>query len=321
MAYSLRKIQLAIAALVMVSTGYAHGSIATSGAGCDEGCGTDTCCSDSCCGTFFVGAEALYLRAYEGGLSNVCEGTEIVETEQNNKIVSRLHGKSHDPDFKWNLGFRLGAGYKFGDCNCGIGAYWTHFNSHNDGHDHDHRWKLDFDVIDLLYGCDYDLCNCFVLTPFAGLRYARIEQKLNTHFVSTVKGSDPDRITSTGHIKEDFWGIGPLFGLEGDWGMGCGFSLYGRVSLAFLYGNFHVRSHQNEVFHTGTNINHLRHNTDAYQAVVDTGFGVRWRTCVCDNPFTVQLGLEQHRYFNHNQFCGYGDLSLDGVSLAVGYEY
>jgi hypothetical protein len=35
----------------------------------------------------------------------------------------------------------------------------------------------------------------------------------------------------------------------------------------------------------------------------------------------LQLELEDHRYFNLNQFCGYGDLSLAGVSFGVCLEF
>ena len=49
---------------------------------------------------------------------------------------------------------------------------------------------------------------------------------------------------------------------------------------------------------------------------------LRWKTCFCKNSFLIlQLGLEHHRYFNHNQFCGYGDLSLDGVSFSAAILY
>ena len=158
-----------------------------------------------------------------------------------------------------------------------------------------------------------------VFTLFGGLRYANIDQKLRTNFVSTIDGAIT---TSTGKLKEEFLGIGPLFGVEGDYPIRCGFSLYGNVAIGVLYGRFHVRSKHTRVFDTGINIDHLSKHLQAYQPVVDVGVGVRWETCFCNcRRLALQLGLEHHRYFNHNQFCSYGDLSLDGLSLAIGFFY
>ena len=318
---SFRKLQMLLAITGIAVAGNVQGSIDTSGFGgsCEESCPV-SCCSDSC-GRFFLDAGLLYLRAYEGGLANVCDSTHTWDSDESTLVISRLKGRSHDPDFDWNLGFRVGAGYEMPDCNCGVGAFWTHYHSHNHGHSHDNgsSWKLDFDVVDLLYSCPFDCSSCFTFTPYGGIRFANIDQKLHSRFLSTHNG---DSIHSRGDLKEEFVGIGPMFGIDGSWGIGCGLSLYGNISAAALYGRFHVKADRTVDFHTGTNYSRLRKHICASQLALDTGFGVRWRTCFCcDKVLVLQLGLEQHRYFNLNQFCGYGDLSLDGVSLSAHFLY
>ena len=91
----------------------------------------------------------------------------------------------------------------------GCRSLWTHFDSHTGGKgsDDEHDWKVKFDVVDLLFAYNYEWTPCFVLTPFAGVRYATINQKLNTHFISSDVGV---LTTSTGHSKENFLGVGPL---------------------------------------------------------------------------------------------------------------
>ena len=322
MAYSLRKIQVMMATLAMTATGYAQGSTAVS---CEEACTPISCCSESC-GQFFAGAEFLYLRAFEGGLSNVCDSTDTVDFSEDDGITSVLRGKSHDPDFNWNPGFRIGAGFEFADERGAIGALWTHYDSHSGGgheHGHENKWHIDFNVVDLLYAYNCNPCDCFTFIPYAGVKFAQINQKLHTHFFSTHTDMDGTFIDhSRGRAKEEFLGVGPFVGIEGVWGLGCGFSVYGDISVAGLYGTFHVKSHSIDQFDTGRNINLLKKHTQACQAVVDAGFGIRWQTCFCDDKvLLLQLGLEQHRYFNHNQICSYGDLVLDGVSIGVGFEY
>lgn len=336
---SLRKIQIAIATLLITTIDFIQSSedTLTSSALCKEAPAPESY-SESC-GQFFFGADLLYLRSFEGGLSNVCDNTSITESDENGIIISSLKGKNHDPNFKWNLGFCIDAGYEFPN-NCEIGANWTHYNAKTHwgkNHVNENLWKINFDVVDVLYGYECDLSTCLALTPFGGLRYASINQKLHTNFENKISSvTDPTpysfssdsfsgeevRTTSSRNIKEKFFGIGPLFGIEGDLNIGCGFSLYGNVSIATLFGTFHVQSNQIENFDTGNNITDLRKRIQACQAVVDAGFGVRWKTCFCDEKILMlQLSLEQHRYFNHNQFCSYGDLILDGLSLAVILEF
>lgn len=340
MTYLIKKINVAITLLLITSLGYAYGDY--NNAPAYDDCGN--CCScEPSCGHGFIGAEVLYLRAFEEGLSSACDRTDITNFYDGDTVVSTLRGKTHDPDFQWNVGFRIGAGYEFANSNCGIAACWTHFNSNthgNHGHNHEHHWKIDFDAVDVIFGYEYKGTDCFGVTPYIGVKYANINQKLRTNFISTIRdgsgsfsdssfsdstsqaGSrDRGHVTSSGDSKDDFWGVGPLFGLEADWLVGCGLGFYGNVSIATLYGNFHGKSLHTDLFETGTNINHLNRHRQACQFVLDAGIGITWRTCFCgDNYLVLQLGLEEHRYFNQNQFCC-GDLSLDGVSFGAGIEF
>lgn len=350
-----KKIYLTLALSLISSVGYAYGDY-----GCPSPC-EEICQPESCgCGKFFFGAEFLYLRAYEGGLSSVCEGAEICDSSEDGIIVSRLNGRNHDPKYKWHPGFRIGAGYEFANSHCGVGVTWTHLNSnsgkggkHGDrsgsnlsngsgsesfssgssrslsrsfsedsescDNNNRHNWKVNYDVVDVLFGCDCNCSGCFDVTPYVGLKYARIDQTLHRNFFN-FQGEF--FTSSENHFKQDFWGIGPLFGVEGEWGLACGLSLYGNISVAFLYGCHRVDTQSTDDFETGRNINHLKNHTQACQSVVDAGLGVRWKTCICDDKFIVlQLGLEEHRYFNYNHFCGYGDLSLSGITVGAGFIF
>ena len=317
-----RKLLVFITFLLIAEMGFVDGGdLHHSTSGCCEEINLPEFCYCECYGQFFVGAELLYLRAFEGGLSDACDSKQIIDTTVSGVTISSLNGNAKDPDFDWNVGFRLGAGYDFANSSCNIGVYWTRFNSNTNGESgiNEQNWKIIFNVVDVLYRCECDWSNCFILTPFGGIRYANIDQKLHSNFLSTTEGSS---IISTGKFKEEFSGTGPLVGLEGDWSLGCGFSLYGTLSAAILYGTFHVNSNQTDEFTTGININHLRKNIEACQPVVDAGFGLRWKTCFCkDRLLIMQLGLEEHRYFNHNQIGSYGDLSLDGISLGLSLHY
>lgn len=290
--------------------------------GSDQNICEPICCScESACGKVFFGAELLYWRAYEGGLSNPCDNIEITNSTEDDFTVSRLKGKNHHPNFNWDLGFRVGIGYQFANSNFDIAAYWTRYNSHSSGgkNEHRHKWNLDYDEVDLFFSYECNPSGCLIVTPYAILRYAEIDQHLRKHLMYTT---DEVKEKSLLRLREDFWGVGPLLGLEVYGNVGCGFSIYGNVAVGILYGNFHVNSHNKTKFDTGVNFDHLRNHTDAAEPVLDVGFGVQWETsfCHCKN-IIFQLGLEEYRYFNHNQFCGYGDLSLTGINFAAVIEF
>lgn len=277
-------------------------------------------CRTDCCGGFFLNGDLLYMRAFEGGLNCVCDGTQIVDTTTDGVVVSTLEGRADDPDFNWNLGFNVGVGYNFGPSNCDLGVYWTHYNSHTgDGSSENQlRWNIDFDSVDVLFGCECECSSCFALIPFGGIRSVNINQKLNTLFLNIENAAIT---TVLGTLRQRFIGIGPLLGIEGDWRSRCGFSLYGFISGAILYGSFNVKANQTNNFTTGININHLRQHLQAVEPVVDVGIGIRWKTCLCNHTLLWQLGLEHQHYFNMNQFQGYGDLGFDSVSLGLIFEF
>lgn len=327
MGNALKKIHVTMMALLLTIVGQVRGEYNDTAYG-----EFDSCCCEPACGKGFISAGLLYWRAYEGGLDD-CFPIEDSNCEDScGNIISRFRGKGEEFDFNWDAGFRLGVGYEF-PCGWDISVFWTDFHSTSSEHrrnEHRRRWKLDFDVVDIIAGYRCDVCSCLVVRPFVGLRGADIEQKLRTNiFVgdeycsySFYESFSNNILTpSSEHWKEKFLGIGPLIGVEADWNVGCGLSFYANVSFGVLYGNFHVRFDESNHFENVTNYCNIKRHLDACQAVVDAGLGIRWQTCLCNHDVWLQLGLEHHRYFNQNRFGHYGDLCLDGANFSAGVAF
>lgn len=281
------------------------------------GCNEECCASQSaCCGQGFISADFLYWRAFEGGLDS-CSSSEVSDiVTPDGTVISIFRGKGRDPDFNWNPGFRVGAGYEFACSKWDIAAFWTHYNSHARGsHGHRPRWNIDLDVIDALAAYDFNFDSCFNFWPFIGLRAVQIEQKLHH--------GRPHRSTifDSGN-KERFQGIGPLLGLEADWDIGCSFSLFVEGSISWLYGNYHIKLIKLDEEVDAIDFCKVRKNLEASLAGADVGLGIRWQNCFCKcMRLILQLGLEHHRYFDFNRLGGYGDLSFDGVNFSAGLEF
>lgn len=281
----------------------------------------------TCSGRGFLTADLLYWKAYEGGLNFCGSNKSKDEVKTNGEVVSTIKARRNDPQFQWSPGFRIGMGYAFARNCWDIAAYWTHFRSHahakgrND--EQKFRWKLDFEVVDLLIGYEYNIFPCFTLRPFGGMRAARIDQTARTtQFTRSSGSSSSYSAMDWRHQKATLSAIGPLVGIDAGWRLKYGFILYANSAISCLYGDFNVKTQEYERFSHGTNFCYLRQHLHACQAVVDTSLGIRWERCFCnDMQLMIGLGLEQHRYCDHNRIGDYGDLCLQGVTFSAGIEF
>lgn len=268
-------------------------------------------------GDFYLRTDFLYWRAFESGLDTCVPKHVSNKIKSNGKVVSTFSGETHEPDFKWNPGFRVTLGYGI-PSNWDSEVIWTHFHSHSKSHKHKNHfnWTMDLDVIDPVIGYGFCFNQDFVLRPFGGLRFVRIDQKItNDLSISRSSFSFIDN-------KEKLTGVGPLFGVEANWGLMYDMSLYANASISWIYGHFHVNLSEsngtNETVESFSSNKHL----NAIVAVADAGIGIRWKACLSRKvKLILQLGLEHHRYFDYSRFNGYSDLSFDGVNFSAGIVF
>ncbi len=311
MKYLIKKTYFVVTLLMVSSISYTYGYEGT-GSECIES-GNNLFCEPVCCdsnGKGFISADLLYWRAFEDGLE-VCLPSEVTNTVTSaGEVTSKSIGKTRNPHFQWDPGFRIGAGYGLDCYNWDLEIFWSHLHSHTKSHGS--RWNLNFDVIDLITSYDYD-ANCyFKITPFLGLRTAFIDQKLH----------QGERSSNFSSARQNFSGLGPLIGLTAEWEIGCGFNVYASISGSWLYGNFDVKlidsERTSDTFAFCRQSKHLDTNLGAYDATL----GIRWYECFCGNRIMFQLGFEHHRYFDYNRLGNhYGDLSFDGINFGVGFEF
>lgn len=279
----------------------------------DECCTWEPDCGGLCSSTWTVTGDFLYWRALQNGLSS---------------------GWGPDIKDRWNPSYRVGLEYDSSD-RWDAAVYWTSYNSRStrtkkkhEDEDHVH-WKLDYETIDgqILY--DFYTNSCSTYTPYFGVRGAWINEKLRAHFddedeCDNALTAISNLITTDQNHREKFWGVGPYIGIGADWNLGSGFSIYGNIDVGLLYGKFKITVDDfltfDEEIDTSAFCN--RRHVHACQAFIDAAIGIQWETCINDCvALILRLGAEHHRYFNHNQIGGYGDLCLDGGTLSVGLRF
>lgn len=310
-----KQIHVSTALLLMTSIGSIYGD-----------CGNLSCIeNENCCPCpqrlwgGFIAADVLYWRAFNSGI-NICLPNEITEDITISSIDSTLRGGTRSPNFRWNPGFRIAAGYELMCSNLDFVASWTHYHSnmHSSRDNGFFRWNINYDAIDLIAGFNSNLTSCFVLRPFGGLRGVSINQSLHNNSIPTGI-SDEDQSVLITRDKDRFFGIGPLLGIEGEINIICDFSIYADFAFSWLYGHYNTRLRDINEASDSTSFTEFKNKQEACISSIDAGIGIRWRRFICNNlQVILQLGLEHHCYFNYNQFGNYGDLNFDGVNFSVG---
>ncbi len=172
------------------------------------------------------------------------------------------------------------------------------------------RGKQDneLDVVDLTAGRQIQVGSRVRLHPFAGLRYADIEQDNRAHY--NRLNADDGFDTLDGKNDSEFEGIGPRFGMDANFELGMGFSLTGRMAGSLLVGNFEDKGSSTQVTGGNALLTTASTKVDDTMRVVpelDARLGVRY-----DHDFNpdvamgAELGYEVENYFDAVGNSGFG---------------
>lgn len=248
----------------------------------------------------------------------------------------RVHSVNYDRDtgFRGHVGVNTTTGW-------GVGVGYTHFGT--EGVDSINRPSgtgqlfssfshpggpqeadvatgsaaFDYDVLDLV--ATHTIVNRETISVdiFGGLRWADISQEINAHFDG--RDFDDGIVNST----TDLNAFGFRFGGQSHWRMHGGWSSFGKISLAALYGQFD--SHRFESNFDGAQIL-VDLNHDYVQPVfnIETAMGVAW-TC---NTWQVSGGYEFNAWTNLGDNVRFVDdievgsfASLSGDLLLEGFFF
>ncbi|MFA6914928.1 MAG: Lpg1974 family pore-forming outer membrane protein [Parachlamydiales bacterium] len=299
----------------------------------DNNCCAQTCCEEAPSGHFFVNADLLYWKPYISGLELDFGTLSLSQALVDGTTIFTANELDVDPNFKWNAGYRIGAGYQFACSNWQIGAIWTHFQgkgSHRDGSvgefANNGHCRTHLNQIDAVVAYNTCFCSSFNVKPFLGIRAAKIHQSISAQLFTEITLAAPTTVITESRFLDDtqnFRGLGPILGLNLDWDVGCGFGVYGSAATSILYGNYRVDfddSGSTPAPISQEVISRIRKRLHAVDCVVDLALGVSWQTSFMESyQLAVKLGFEHHQYFNHNHLgANRGDLSFDGGILSVG---
>jgi Legionella pneumophila major outer membrane protein precursor len=181
-------------------------------------------------------------------------------------------------------------------------------------------WRVRLDMIDLELGREFFVSKWLTLRPHAGLRDAWINQRGSVHYQGNII-SETTAADFAIALKNNFWGIGPRAGIDGQWGLCRGFSLYSELAASLLLGYFKISEFQTPslavpsgspagpIIAAPTTVaiagsdQSFREKYTAARMVADLALGVRYQTSFYDDSYGLMLdiGWEQHMFFGQNQ--------------------
>jgi len=166
-------------------------------------------------------------------------------------------------------------------------------------------------------GREFFVSKYLTLRPHFGMRLDWIRQTNRGYYQNQTNSSQIN------FDKKDQWyGIGLAGGVDSQWDLGKGWSLFGNIAGAILYGLHNMDIDETNSPAQSNSAGGVYADVDeSYRIshpILDVQGGIRW-----DNMFDhdrlhlgVQIGWEHHIYFSQNQFPVFPDASNPGLMVS-----
>jgi hypothetical protein len=178
-------------------------------------------------------------------------------------------------------------------------------------------------TVRFLFGARSAIINRHVKADYTG--YSNLGSLLT--FVPTING-----FTSGSYKgKNNFWGIGPRFGVYDELAWRCGIRLFGQFSSALLYGTM-SESNTSSLYDFANGVSTLFGGTRSHtpRKWVSAGniqglFGLGWKKSFCNFDFGVTATWESNLWLMPSLsspiYDRDADLTLNGVNIALEFKY
>lgn len=204
---------------------------------------------------WFIFLEPLYWHAKAGGTEYAY--TDETLTQPSDMVVPPIKGRVKGQSFGWEWGLRVGLGYHFNHDDWDVSADYTWYEADQTTSVHKNlpsaalplkgglvgplqraksHYDLNYNNVNVELGRHYFMSSKVSVRPQIGLQSAWIFNRQNIQYNVGLHNF----LLAPGHHakvreKSVLWGMGPRAGAEGQWSLGDGFSICGKVAGALLY--------------------------------------------------------------------------------------
>jgi hypothetical protein len=269
-------------------------------------------------------------------------------------VISSSSWDARGFQLKWDLGFRAGLGYQFLNDNWDIKLDWTWFEtdktnnisfeenasitpeffaaflSGNKPQKMSVKWRVLLNAFDLKLGKKYWLEDLFFFRFFLGIKNAFINQAIHGRYFDLIINDIKTNNLGNEKVKNDFWGIGPLAGVDTKWKIknlkNYFFNIFFDFSLATMWGDFKVSDLYKDITKTSS-VNSKNSNLGGLSF---RGFtGIEWNVFFNKNKseFTTKIGYETQIFFNQLRIATFqlqrlhNDLTFQGITFNLGFDF
>ncbi|MBS0607662.1 MAG: hypothetical protein JSR57_11990, partial [Verrucomicrobia bacterium] len=303
-----------------------------------------------------ITADYLLWKATE---QNLNYASNILDSTSPNADV--LKGRLFNVKFNCQSGFRVGLGYNLGHDQWDTTLEWTWFRDHGSGtaSSSDHGIfstiaspvfnelinakkaksdiELHLNLLDWELGREFYTGKHLTVRPFGGLRTGWVNQNWKTKYFDPGSFQQVPLNAFQVKLKQDFWGIGLRGGLDTEWHLISGLSIYGNGALSLLYGFFKDVRLENSFSNAGAKGRNLYgvNSKRCEQAITELQLGLRWDQMFSHDRFhfRIQTGWEHMMFFDHNHLFVFldpnsanlseygGNLSFQGWTTSVRFDF
>ncbi len=244
-------------------------------------------------------------------------------------------GESNGED-SYNFGGRASVGYQFNDCFFTQLTYLGYSGDTLDEHsaaDVNPLWHenhdLEVNAVDWVFGQHFRPAEKLKLSPFAGLRWATVNQSFNYSEDSPVES--PFFSLRENGDAADFSGLGIVVGIDATRSLSNDLSLYGVVKQSVVFGSSDSGWHSTEIVGDADPVTGSGGDSqDIVVSISELGFGLQYDFAYTGGAGNIRAGLEgqwwgglnssNNRILDGGSING-ADFGLAGFSLAANFRF
>ncbi|NGX40093.1 MAG: hypothetical protein KR126chlam1_01433 [Chlamydiae bacterium] len=164
------------------------------------------------------------------------------------------------------------------------------------------KMQNDYDAVSAEFGWNLFSECCFNVRLLTGLHYAKVSQKIDSHYNDAAEGQEEDSRVVL-HERARFRGIGPRFGMNTYWDLFCGFGFFADFSTNLLIaekkGSFFQQNFDPGGMLMGLDTQWKEDFCTTTEVVpnLDIRIGLSYRFSWCLN-FLIEGGYRATHYYN-----------------------
>jgi Legionella pneumophila major outer membrane protein precursor len=320
---------------------------------------------------FYISADLLIFQAKQNGLdfamvNNVGDQSANSISPSNDGLAGGIvKGYSSDcKDWDWDLGARVNLGFYLNHDAWNFDLAWTYFHYTTDTssvvkgsgrmlpfwlvpqafpgaadgvlpeREASAQWEMHYNTFDISLGKPHHISRYVIFNPHFGLRAAWVDQCYLARYGGSFTNTEATtQLGAEMEASNDFWSVGLRAGVQTEWLLGSGWTIFGNAAGSLLYTKFEIDQSVSQ-----GNLGY-GFDDDFKQNIANMELllGIGWGTLFCKQQyrFSLRAAYEFHQWWNVNHMrrlfssttwsandkVSRGDLTLNGVSIRVMFDF